>query len=904
MTAKKYDHKIIEKHWQDVWDQKKLHKAVDFDKKRKKFYQLVEFPYPSGAGLHVGHVRSWASMDAYSRKKRMEGYNVLYPMGWDAFGLPAENYAIKTGIHPSVTVKENIDNFRKQCKNLGLSFDWDREVNTTDPAYYKWTQWIFIQLFKNGLAYRSEVPVNWCPFCKTNLADEEVMADGKHERCGNQTEKRMQKQWLLRITKYADRLLSDLNEIDFSPRIRIQQENWIGKSTGSSIKFQITNSKLQIEVFTTRPDTLYGSTFLVVSPRYAKKKLLKYIPDKYLRSVTKYLEECYSVSLRVESKQSQLGGHPEPSTCHPEERSEEGSHNEKTGIDSGLKAKNPADSKDIPIYISDYVLDEYGTGAIMGVPAHDERDFAFAKKFNLPIIGVIDGGDKSLEAYAGEGKIINSGKWDGLSYPKDISSILSDIEKSGWGKKSTTYHLHDWIFSRQHYWGEPIPMVYCENCVKEGKSFFTEEQKKGGNEEMKNKNDVILEGVERPIESHQFNNWNPVGWYPVPESDLPVTLPFMEKYQPSGTGESPLANNLNFVKTKCPACGSPAKRETDTMPNWAGSNWYFIRYLDPNNGKILADDRKLKYWMPVDFYQGGYEHTTLHLLYSRFIYKFLYDIGVVPTSEPYAKRRSHGIVLGSDGRKMSKSFGNVINPDTIVEKYGADTLRLYEMFMGPFDQMVVWSQESLEGCYRFINRLWKAFNEKVGESSKVGKSSKELSIKLHQSIKKVSEDLENLKFNTAVATLMELLNTWEDEGVISKSDAEKFCLILAPFTPHLAEEVWLLLCDRKIGTDKNIDSHGSDQRKSVNNPCKSYSVHTQLWPSYDPKLTVEEKITIPIQINGKLRGTIEIDRDKIDDEKFVLLESKYNKVVQKWLAEGKVIKEIYVHGRLVNFVVR
>ena len=914
-----YDHRVVEKHWQDVWEKTGIYKAVDFDKKRKKFYQLVEFPYPSGAGLHIGHIRSWASMDAYSRKKRMDGFNVLYPMGWDAFGLPAENYAIKTGIHPSVTVRENIITFKKQCKALGLSFDWSREIDTTDSFYYKWTQWIFVQLFKSGLAYQSEVPVNWCSFCKTNLADEEVMPDGKHERCGNPTEKRMQKQWLLRITKYADRLLSDLNKVDFSPRIRIQQENWIGKSVGAEIKFDFANPKdlktlrnlKSISVFTTRPDTLYGATFLVVSPKYAKEYILKYISSDNLNSVTKYINEHQELSLRADAKQSQLGGHPEPSTCHPEERSDEGSHNEKTGIDSGIKAINPATNKEIPIYISDYVLDEYGTGAIMGVPAHDERDFAFAKKFNLPIIQVIkennaeiSGNNLTIEqfnnendsdlkdAYTSEGVLVNSNNWDGLSYPKDISTILSDIKKRGWGKKSSSYHIHDWIFSRQHYWGEPIPMVYCEKCAKEGKSWVDANavsQQSTGYRKSKKTVDSSPSAI----------CWNSTGWFPVSESDLPVTLPFMEKYQPSGTGESPLATNAEFIKTKCPHCGGDARRETDTMPNWAGSNWYFVRYLDPNNDKQLADSKKLKYWMPVDFYQGGYEHTTLHLLYSRFIYKFLYDIGVVPTSEPYAKRRSHGIVLGADGRKMSKSFGNVINPDSIVEKYGADTLRIYEMFMGPFDQMVVWSQESLEGCYRFINRLWKALNEKVGDGSKDDISSKRLSIKLHQTIKKVSEDIEDLKFNTAVSAMMEFLNAW-DQNFLSKDDAKKFCLLLAPFTPHLAEEVW-----QKLNGQMAKLSNGYGNKQQFNNlTIKQFkSVHTQTWPTYDPKLIIEEKITIPIQINGKLRGTIEVDRDKIDDEKFVLLESKRNKVVQKWMAEGKVIKEIYVHGRLVNFVV-
>jgi len=866
----------IEPKWQNIWEKGNIYEAKDFAK-TDKYYLLVEFPYPSGAGLHVGHVRSYSSMDAYARKKRMEKYNVIFPIGWDAFGLPAENYAIKLGIHPSITVKENIDNFKRQMKALGLSFDWSREINTTDPKYYKWTQWIFLKLFEKGLAYQSEVEVNWCPFCKTNLADEEVNSDGTHERCGTMTVKRMQKQWLLRITNYADRLIDDLKLVDYSDKISIQQKNWIGKSEGATIKFQIPDHKSQIEVFTTRPDTLYGATFLVVAPEYAKANLLKLVSKEKEELLSKYID----ISLSNANIERDLG------------------EKEKSGVDTGLKAFNPAIGKEIPIGVSDYVLAEYGSGAIMAVPAHDERDFAFAKKFGLPIISVISGGNISEVAYTGCGEIIDSGSWNGLTVPKDNTKIVFDIEKKGWGKREHSYHIRDWVFSRQHYWGEPIPMIHCEVC----------------------------------------------GIQPVPEKDLPVELPYVEKYEPSGTGESPLANIGLWVNTICPKCGGKARRETDTMPNWAGSNWYYLAYLFADklgisgfqwfdeltipskvegspisNLKLSKNEeknkfinifyenkKKIKYWMPVDLYQGGFEHTTLHLLYSRFIYKFLYDIKVVPTPEPYMKRRSHGIVLGSDGRKMSKSFGNVINPDQIVGKYGADTLRLYEMFMGPFDQMVAWSEESVEGCFRFLRRLYKLFGEKIGKES-----DKELEMRLHQTIKKVSEDIENLKFNTVVASLMEFSNYWGDSSGLAKNDAREFIKLLAPLVPHFAEEIYqrdfagssslqwfdeLTIPSKVEGFPVTNELTGPQTENG-----KFHSVHLQEWPKYDPKLIIESTVTIAVQVNGKLRGTINIESQVTSHKSKVLVMAKENPRIAKWL-EGKTIKkEIYVPGRLLNFV--
>lgn len=807
---------LIEPKWQERWGKEKIYEAVDFSEK-KKFYLLIEFPYPSGAGLHVGHVRSWGAMDTYGRRKRMEGYNVLFPIGWDAFGLPAENYAIKMGVHPSKVVPKNIAIFKKQCKSLGLSFDWGREVDTTDPKYYKWTQWIFVQLFKRGLAYQAEVPVNWCPFCKTNLADEEVLPNGTHERCGTPTERRPQRQWLLRITKYADRLIDDLKTVDFSPQITLQQVNWIGRKGWIDISYPVERTKETITVSTTRPDTNFGATFVVVAPEHPLVKKLLNSEFKISSSKRKEIEEY----VKKAQNRSEL------------ERISEG--RAKTGVFTGLYCLNQLNGTKLPIWITDFVLMTVGTGAVVGVPGSDKRDFEFAKAFNLPVIRVVVGKDgekgtieKIEQVQEEEGRMINSEFLNGLEIKKAISKIMDYLEEKGWGKRVIRYNLHDWVFSRQHYWGEPIPIIHCPKC----------------------------------------------GPVPVPEEDLPVELPYLEKYEPTGTGESPLAKASEWLKIKCPKCGGDGRRETDTMPNWAGSNWYFIRYLDHKNNQELASPKKIKYWLPVDLYQGGVEHITLHLLYSRFIYKFLYDIGAVPHPEPYAKRRSHGIVLGADGRKMSKSFDNVINPDEIVKKYGADTLKIYEMFMGPFDQMVVWNEESLEGCYRFLNRVWRLFNEKVG-----GKTPSELSIKLHQTIKKVDKDTEVLKFNTAVAALMEFLNSWEKIGILSKEDAGMFVRLIAPFAPHLAEEVW-------------VEGLG-----------KPFSVHTQPWPKYNPKLIQTEKTIFIIQVNGKLRGQLEVDLDQAKSKEGMEKLSQKDQKVSKWIGKGKIKQVVFIPGKLINFVV-
>ncbi|MDP2926587.1 MAG: leucine--tRNA ligase [bacterium] len=807
---KPYKPQEIEPKWQEKWAEKKIYQAKDFDPK-PKFYTLIEFPYPSGAGLHVGHARSWSAMDAFSRKKRMEGFNVLYPIGWDAFGLPAENYALKMGQHPSQTVAENIARFKKQCQDLGLSFDWSREINTTDPKYYKWTQWIFLQLLEKGLAYRAKTPVNWCPVCKTTLADEEVLADGLHERCGQPTEKRQQEQWLLRITQYAQRLLDDLGLVDYSPKIAIQQVNWIGKKEGINIVYEIEKMEEKVTVFTTRPDTNFGATFIVLAPEHP-------LVEKIV--VEEYREKALNYVAAAKAKTE-------------EERISQG--RKKTGVFTGCYALNPLTNLRMPIWVSDFALMSFGTGAVVGVPGHDLRDFEFAKEFDLKIIRVVVGPDgdaseilKPEQVQEQEGEMVNSDFLNGLSIAVATKKMMNYIEQKGWGGRQTIFHLRDWVFSRQHYWGEPIPIVHCPKC----------------------------------------------GIVPVPKKDLPVELPFVERYEPSGTGESPLAKMTDWVNVKCPECQSPAKRETDTMPNWAGSNWYFLRYLDPDNEKELSSLSKMKYWMPVDIYQGGFEHTTLHLLYSRFIHKFLYDIGAVSTSEPYAKRRSHGIVLGPDNRKMSKSFGNVVNPDEIVLKYGADTLRLYEMFMGPFDQTTAWSEKGLQGCSRFLNRAWRLFQENVREEETPGHLLK----KLHQTIKKVTQDLEELKFNTLVAALMEFINDWSD-SYLSQKDAELFTQILAPAAPHIAEEIW---CE-VLG--------------------KEFSIHQTGWPQYDEKQMIEEMTTIIIQVNGRVRGEVKI-KDQISKIKNeVENEAKTNERVVKYLQGKKIKKTVFVPGRLINFVV-
>jgi leucyl-tRNA synthetase len=795
-----YNPQKIEPKWQKKWEELGLYEAEDFDKKPKQ-YILVEFPYPSADGLHVGQMRSYAAIDAVTRKKRMEGYNVLYPIGWDAFGLPTENYAIKVGINPQEATEKNTKNFKRQLKNLGLSFDWSREINTTDPKYYKWTQWIFLKLFEKGLAYQAKIPINWCPSCKIGLANEEVVA-GKCERCGTEVERREQKQWMLKITDYADRLLEDLEKVDYSERIKTQQINWIGRSEGVTIKFKVQSSKFKvndIEVFTTRLDTLFGVTALILAPEH--ELVGKITTKEHKKEVEDYIKAA--------KKKSEL------------ERTD--LEKEKTGVFIGSSAINPANNEKIPIWIGDYVIATYGGGAVMIVPAHDKRDYQFAKKFGLEIREVISGGDISKEAFVDYGGLVNSGQFNGLKSEEAIEKITDWLEKKKLGRREIQYKLRDWVFSRQHYWGEPIPIIHCEKC----------------------------------------------GVIPVPEKDLPIELPYVKKYKPTETGESPLAIIKEWVNTKCPKCDGPAKRETDTMPNWAGSNWYFLRYCDPKNNKQLAAFKKLEYWMPIDLYNGGMEHTTLHLLYSRFWHKFLYDIKVVPTSEPYAKRRSHGMVLAADGRKMSKSFGNVINPDEVVEGYGADSLRLYEMFMGPYDQAINWNIEGLEGCYRFLKRVWALF----GNGKKIGdKTNKEIVQKLHYTIKKVGDDLENMRFNTAVAAMMEFINAW-NESVLSKDDAKKFLKILAPFCPHIAEELW-------------------DSKESI---------FQQGWPKYDEKLIRKETFELVIQVNGKVRDKVEVDAgiSKKEAQKLALERER----VQKWLGTKKPKKIIFVKGRLVNVVV-
>ncbi|MFH1938183.1 MAG: leucine--tRNA ligase [Patescibacteria group bacterium] len=817
----KYNFNKIERKWQKKWKEQDLYQAKDFDKphQRSKKYIMVEFPYPSGDGLHMGHLRGYCSLDALARKKRMQGYNVLYPMGWDAFGLPTENYAIKTGIHPSKVTETNIKIFKKQMDSLGLSFDWSREINTTDPKYYKWTQWIFIQLFKKGLAYQSEMPINWCPSCKIGLANEEVIA-GKCERCGAQTKKKLLKQWMLKITEYADRLIKDLDKVDYVEKIKTQQINWIGKSQGTEIDFKIVDSLEKINVFTTRTDTLFGVTAMVIAPEHP---LLKNLTTK--ENEKKVKEYIQASQKKSEFERTQLD-------------------KEKTGVFTGSYCINSVNQEKIPIWIGDYVIATYGGGAVMIVPAHDKRDYKFAKKYDLEIREVIvsshseqseeskrsfaDAQDDNGEAYVDYGKLINSGQFNKLSSQEAIKKITDLLIKNKSGRKKIQYKLRDWVFSRQHYWGEPIPIIHCQKC----------------------------------------------GVVPVQEKDLPVKLPYVKNYKPTNTGKSPLADVKDWVSVKCPKCKGPGQRETDTMPNWAGSSWYFLRYIDPDNNKKLADPKKLKYWLPVDLYNGGMEHTTLHLLYSRFWHKFLYDIKVVPTSEPYQRRYSHGVVLAEDNRKMSKSFGNVINPDDVVSEYGADTLRTYEMFMGPFDQMIGWNTKGVQGCFRFLNKVWQIFNNK----DKISKTTnKELVTKLHQSIKKVTEDLEAMKFNTAIAALMEFVNSWMEQGKsLSKKDADIFLKLLSPFAPHITEELWECLGYKK-------------------------SISLEKWPQYDEKSTQEETWSLIIQINGKVRDKIEVKKGISEKEAKELALSQEK--IKKWLENKKPKKIIYIPNRLINLVV-
>ncbi len=805
-SLEKYDHRLLEPRWEKRWEGEKIFKAVDFDKKPKK-YILFEFPYPSGEKLHIGHAFAFIGTDVLARFNRMKGFNVLCPIGWDAFGLPAENYAIKTGINPMTTTAENIRNSKKQAKRWGLSIDWSRELSTTDPKYYKWTQWIFLQWYKKGLAEKKEMPINWCPSCKIGLANEEVVG-GKCERCGAEVSRRTIKQWVVKITAYADRLIEGLRNTDFIEKVKTAQINWVGRSEGAEINFQISKlSNCELKVFTTRPDTLYGATFMVLSPEH---ELARNIKDE---KVKKYIEAARK---RPDLERTEL-------------------NKEKTGVFSGLYAINPATGKEVPIWISDFVLSSYGTGAIMAVPAHDGRDFAFAKKFGLPIIPVIkpNGGwsfDEKAYTEVNEGVTINSPEWEGMKPSEAIKKALEWVEKKAIGKKGVSYHLRDWIFSRQHYWGEPIPIINCDKC----------------------------------------------GEVPVPEDQLPIELPKVEKYKPTNSGESPLAAVADWVNTKCPKCGGPAKRETDTMPNWAGSDWYFLRYIDPDNEKKLIDMQKAEYWLPVDVYVGGDEHNTLHLLYSRFTYQFLRDIGAVPGKypEPYYKRLSHGVILGPDGQRMSKSRGNVVNPDEVVEAFGADSLRMYLMFMGPFDYTMAWNKEGLEGCSRFIKRVWNLFTK----PNQTEADDQILLRKLNQTIKKVGEDIGETKFNTAIAALMELLNEISGKK-LSKPFLGQFLLLLAPFAPHLTEELW-----GKLGNQ--------------------FSIHQQSWPKYSPDLIEEEVVTIAVQINGKLRGTIELQRSKATEKQDWVEEMvKKDEKAKKYL-EGKEIKRtIFVPGKLINFVI-
>ena len=796
-----YKPQEIEKKWQDYWEDNNFYKAEDFSKKPKK-YILVEFPFVSGQGLHVGHTRGYVALDAIARKKRMEGYNVLFPIGWDAFGLPTENYAIKKGVHPKEVTKENIINFKRQIKNLGLSFDWSREVDTSNPDYYKWTQWIFLQLFRKGLAYQSKIPINWCPSCKIGLAHEEVI-NGKCERCGHQVEQKEIKQWMLRITEYADRLIEDLEKVDYPKEIKTQQVEWIGKSHGTEVEFKVKDSLEKIKVFTTRADTLFGTTVVVLAPEHPLVKTLT-------------MEDCRKESREYIRKSKEK-------TEFERTKLEK----EKTGVFIGSYCINPINGKEVPIWVGDYVVSTYGGGAVMVVPAHDKRDYDFAKKYGLEIREVVSGGDISKGAFVNYGELVNSGKFNTLSSGNAIEKISRWLEKNGLGRKTVNYKLRDWVFSRQHYWGEPIPIIHCEKC----------------------------------------------GVVPVPEKELPVELPYIKNYQPTETGESPLATVEDWVRVKCPKCGGQARRETDTMPNWAGSNWYYVRYCDPKNDKEIAGIKRLKYWLPVDWYDGGTEHITLHLLYSRFIYKFLFDIKAVPTAEPYQKRTSHGIVLAEDNRKMSKSFGNVVNPDNIVKKYGADTLRVYEMFMGPFDQVIAWNAESLNGVFRFLNKVWKL----VLGCKDNQKSSGGVLRKIHQLNKKVSGDIEKMKFNTAIAAFMEFVNFGLDnKDDIGKDTIERMLILLTPLAPHISEELWEVL-----GHEKSISKES--------------------WAKFDLDLVKEERITLVIQINGKIRDEVEVDASisEKEAEKLALRRKK----VQDWTENKEIKKTVFVPRKLINFVI-
>lgn len=801
----KYEHKQIEKKWQDVWDAKECFVAPqDFTK--PKFYALVEFPYPSGQGLHVGHPRSYTALDIVARKKRMQGFNVLYPMGWDAFGLPTENFAIKNHVHPAEVTKKNVARFKSQLKALGLSFDWSREINTTDPNYYKWTQWIFLQLFKKGLAYKKEMSVNWCTSCKCVLANEEVV-NGVCERCGSEVVHKTKSQWMLAITKYAQRLIDDLDDLDYIERVKIQQKNWIGRSTGAEVDFKTTEGDT-LTVYTTRPDTLFGATYMVISPEHPS---IEAWADKLknIDAIRAYREEA---ARKSDFERTEL-------------------NKDKTGVRlDGVAAINPVNGREIPIFVSDYVLMGYGTGAIMAVPAHDDRDWEFAKKFGCEIIEVVSGGeDVQKAAFTAKdetGILVNSDFLNGKTVKDAIPAMIAWLEEQGIGRAKVQYKLRDWVFSRQRYWGEPIPIVWCDKC----------------------------------------------GWVPVPEDQLPLTLPDVESYEPTENGESPLAKMTDWVNTTCPCCGGPAKRETDTMPQWAGSSWYFLRYMDPHNDKELASKEALEYWSPIDWYNGGMEHTTLHLLYSRFWHKFLYDIGVVPTKEPYAKRTSHGMILGENGEKMSKSRGNVVNPDEIVDTYGADTMRLYEMFIGDFEKAAPWSPKSIKGCRRFLERIWNLF-EQVQDGDAY---SAQHEVLMHKTIKKVGEDIENLKANTAIAVLMSMVNEFYDKGV-NKAEYKTLLTLVSPFAPHITEELWQMLGETSV-------------------------LSLEPWPSYEEDKTVESSIEIGVQVCGKLKATIQLP---IDCEQQVAIDTALaNEKVQKAIEGKNIVKTIVVKNKIVNLVVK
>ena len=799
-----YNPKEIEQKWQKIWDDEKAFAASD-DYSKPKYYALVEFPYPSGQGLHVGHPRPYTALDIVARKRRMEGYNVLYPMGWDAFGLPTENYAIKNHIHPKIVTKNNVHRFKEQLHSLGYSFDWDREINTTDPEYYKWTQWIFLKLFKAGLAYKAEMPINWCTSCKVGLANEEVV-NGHCERCGAEVIRKVKSQWMLKITEYADKLLEGLDHVDYIERVNVSQKNWIGRSTGAEVDFPIAGKEDKLRIYTTRPDTLFGVTYMVISPEHPY--IEKFASEiKNLDEVKAYQEQA---ARKSDFERSELA-------------------KEKTGVKiDGLTAVNPVNGKEIPIWVSDYVLMSYGTGAIMAVPAHDERDWEFAKKFNMPIIQVVESSEGPVDVNeaafvdVATGKLVNSGFLNGMEVAEAKKAIIEYLEKENIGTQKTNYKLRDWVFSRQRYWGEPIPIVHCDKC----------------------------------------------GYVPLPEDQLPLELPDVESYMPTDNGESPLAAMRSWVETTCPCCGGPAERETDTMPQWAGSSWYFLRYTDPHNTEALASPEALKYWMPVDWYNGGMEHTTLHLLYSRFWHRFLYDEKVVPCPEPYQKRTSHGMILGENGEKMSKSRGNVVNPDDIVNEFGADTLRTYEMFIGAFELSAAWSNEGVKGCRRFLERVWKLQEIVTDEAG----YSKELETRMHQTIKKVSSDFETLKYNTAIAAMMSLINDFYKAGKVTRDEFKTLLILLNPVAPHMTEELWQIM------------NYGG-------------RLYQTSWPTYEEAKTVESEVEIAVQVNGKVRATIKIAADISKEDAIAA-----GKAAVADKLTGQIVKEIYVPGRLVNIV--